>query len=424
MNPRIIATKSLVEVIRDGRSLRAVLAKLPQNIPEPALVKELCYGVLRWYFQLDAIVKHLLPKPLKAKDTDVAVLLYIGLYQLLFLRTAPYASVDQTVAACKTLKPWASGLVNAILRRYLREKPEIQTEVAQFSHPQWLIESIQQNWPDHWEAIFQANNQYPPQTLRINTQKIALATYQERLTALGIETHLSADAPQALTLAKPQSVMQLPGFQAGEFAVQDLAAHLAAPLLEVMAGHTVLDACAAPGGKTLHIAELAPSAHIVAIDSDAARLEKAKENQQRLLPQALIEWQAIEGIQFARTWKGPLFDRILLDAPCSATGVIRRHPDIKLLRKPEDIATLATQQGALLRAVWSLLKPGGRLLYVTCSILPQENEAVIVDFLAHQADAQEQRLVVEWGMERSAGRQILPGQDNMDGFYYACLSKK
>ena len=406
------------------------MPELAEIIPprERALLQELCYGTLRWLPRLEWYTAQLLDKPLKAKDGDVLALLLVGLYQLAFMEIAPHAAVSETVAvAARFNKPWARGLVNAILRRFLRERSALDqrmpgNEAAQTAHPRWLLKLLQQAWPEQWRDIVAANNQRPPMTLRINRRHQDRTAYLSELHDLGIDATPSIHAPEAITLATPLGVEQLPGFREGRLSVQDAAAQLAAHLVDAQPGQRVLDACAAPGGKTGHLLELYDNIELVAIDQEPSRLERVAENLQRLgLGATLL---AADAGDPARWWDGRPFDRILLDAPCSASGVIRRHPDIKSLRRPEDIDNLVTQQRRLLNALWPLLAPGGMLVYATCSVLPQENHLQISAFLDETRSARNVPIAAAWGEVVTAGRQLLPGSDNMDGFYYACLVKQ
>ena len=444
------------------RALEAALAAAPA---ETTLVQELAYGTLRWFHQLAGIAALLLAKPLKPKDQDVYALLLAGLYQLRHLRVATHAAVDETVAATQALgKPWAKGLVNACLREYLRRAVEIEKLVGHdpmltLSHPTWLLEKIRATYPDDWQRIAQANNVRPPLTLRVNARRQARAVYLEKLRAAGIAVQPAFVFDTDVTLETPMPVSALPGFAEGLVSVQDAAAQWAAVLLDAQPGERVLDACAAPGGKTGHILERTPGlTELVALDREAARVALIEQNLKRLgLGARLVTADASEPDNW---WDGKPFDRILLDAPCSATGVIRRHPDIKLRRRPEDLPKLAATQARLLTALWPLLRPGGKLLYVTCSILPEENENQVRAFLAREGSAtddsrdgggttsgkkeverrQEQPpratpgavagtaaeapLPIAIGRPCAVGRQILPGDHGMDGFYYACLLKK
>jgi 16S rRNA (cytosine967-C5)-methyltransferase len=429
MDVRTAAALALDEVLRQGRSLTTVLPAWQGKVnpKDRPLLQELCYGVLRWYSRLDALAAQLLQKPFKTKDTDVHALILLGLYQMLYLRVPDHAAVSATVAATAALKkPWARGLVNAVLRNFQRQREELlaaleDDPVSHFAHPRWLIEKLRAAYPEQWQAILEANNQHPPMVLRINPSKTKRDDYRQRLAELGIESEPTPYSEDGLILARPVDAESLPGFAAGEVSVQDSAAQLAAELLNAQPFDRILDACAAPGGKTAHVLERQPTVEMAALDHDASRLQRLHENLHRLqLNATVITGDAANPDEW---WDGRPFDRIMLDAPCSATGVIRRHPDIKLLRREEDIAQLAELQGRILRALWPLLKPGGLMLYVTCSVLPQENVRQLQRFCREQGDAHEEPLAAAWGIAQAIGRQILPGQAGMDGFYYACLRK-
>lgn len=432
-NPRAAAARIVDQVLRQGRSLSALL-EAPACAPgDRPLVQELSYGTVRCYFRLERIARGLLQKPLKERDGDLRALLLLGLYQLLEMRVPEHAAVSETVAAVTDLqKPWARGLVNAVLRRFLRERAA-RVAAAQadaegrWNHPQWLIDSLRAAWPAQWEAILRANNQRPPMTLRVNQSRTSPQEYLRALEDAGIPATASPRLAEAVTLAEPVEVGRLPGFAQGLVSVQDEAAQLAAGLLQLAAGQRVLDVCAAPGGKTAHILETA-AVDLVALDIDAQRLARVRDTLARLGQQARLI--AGDAARPADWWDGRPFDRILLDAPCSATGVIRRHPDIKLLRQAADIPRLAATQALILDSVWPLLKPGGILLYATCSVLPAENTAQITAFLQRQPDAVCRDWPLAWGRVQPAGAQLLPGDGGgddgsggMDGFYYACLYK-
>jgi 16S rRNA (cytosine967-C5)-methyltransferase len=427
-NPRAIAARILAQVTVDGRSLSRALEAIPAAaMDDRALIQEMCYGTLREYHRLSLIVAKLLKKPLKEKDGDVQALLLLGLYQLMSMRVPDHAAVSETVAATAALKkPWARGMVNAVLRNFQRQTDSLlaqaqSTDVGRWSHPQWLIDALRQAWPEHWQALLEANNQRPPMTLRVNALQTTAEEYLAELRKVDIDAQCSTTTPSAIQLTQAQDVTLLPGFAEGQVSVQDEAAQQAAYLMMLEAGQRVLDVCAAPGGKTGHMLELA-DVEMVAVDVEAERLQRVKENLQRLGRSA----QCIAGdaSQPDAWWDGKPFDRILLDAPCSATGVIRRHPDIKLLRQPSDIDQLVVLQAQILDAIWPLLKPGGMLLYATCSVLPQENAEQVAAFVARQSDAQHKVLDVAWGQSVKFGRQVLTGTAGMDGFYYACLEKK
>lgn len=430
-NPRAIAVSVLTRVLQEGQSLSSLLPHSFEPLPPErrALAQELCYGTLRWLPRLEAILQLLLAKPLKAKDSDVKSLLLMGLYQLGYMDIPPHAAVSETVAVTALLKnkSWARGLVNAVLRRYQREKEALENklatdEVASSAHPAWLLALLQKAWPDQWQAIIEANNQRPPMTLRVNRRHHSREAYRALLGEKSLNSDPSPHAPDALTLKHPVNVEQLPGFGHGDVSVQDAAAQLAAVLIAPQPGMRILDACAAPGGKTGHLLEICSDIELIALDIDNKRLERVAQNLTRLeLKAQLVTTDAADPDTW---WDGKMFDRILLDAPCSASGVIRRHPDIKILRQAEDITQLVQLQASILESMWQLLKPGGSMVYATCSVLPQENAEQLANFLANHEDARERPLNVTWGKAVSVGRQILPGQDGMDGFFYACIEKQ
>lgn len=427
--PRLSAVSVLTRVSIEGQSLSSLLPHAFHNLPPErrALAQELCYGTLRWWHRLDVLLGKLMDKPLRSKDADLHCLLLCGLYQLTYMEIPPHAAVSETVAITAALnKSWAKGLVNAVLRRYQRERGSLEQQLADnleasYAHPQWLIAALQQAWPEQWQAILSANNERPPMTLRNARNHQSRETYLEELHAAGIAAEAHPYAPDALTLARPQDVESLPGFTQGRVSVQDTAAQLAANLLGHQPGMRVLDACAAPGGKTGHILEICRDVALFSLDIDNKRLQRVADNMARLqLQTTLISGDAAHPDSW---WDGQPFDRILLDAPCSATGVIRRHPDIKLLRQAEDIDSLVKLQALILDAMWPLLKSGGMLVYATCSVLPQENSLQLQRFLDSRADAREKKITADWGIATTVGRQILPNRDRMDGFYYACIEK-
>ena len=428
-NSRRLAAKILLRVVVEKKSLTTTLDEVLPGISKKkdrAFVQALCFGTLRWYFQLDFILAKLLKSPLKSKDTDIHILAMLGLFQLGFTRVKPHAAVSETVAAVGK-KSWAKPLLNGLLRSYQREENNLndfvaKDLVARTAHPPWLVSKISEDWPDQCENIFRENNQQPPMALRVNQSRINRENYLEQLKAKGIEATRLAFCVSGLYLNSPIDVEALPGFAEGLVSVQDGGAQQAAILLDPKPGERVLDVCAAPGGKTLHIAELCPNlADLIAIDINPSRLDRVRGNLDRVGANAKL--LAADATDPSKWWDGQLFDRILLDAPCSATGVIRRHPDIKLLRRPEDIAAVVCLQQKLLEAVWSMLASSGILVYSTCSILRQENENQILRFLDLHDDAKELTIDALWGVANQCGRQILPGDSNMDGFYYARLTK-
>ncbi len=430
MNLRAVAAEILQEVCGGGRSLGAVLQGRCRTLSsaDRALVQEMCFGTLRWYPRLQWLLNQLLRKPLKGRDQVVRWLLLLGLYQLLYLRVPPHAAVAETVAATGSLdRTWLKGLVNGVLRNFQRRRQQLLArcaadEEATHAHPQWFIALLREAWPDCWQEILAANNQRPPLALRVNRLVQSREAYLERLALHGLAARPLRHTPVGLLLEQALDVEKLPGFSQGCVSVQDGAGQLAAGLLDLQPAQRVLDACAAPGGKTCHLLETQPALEeVVAVDIDEERLARITENLHRLgLEANLVRGDAADPRQW---WDGRPFDRILLDAPCTASGVIRRHPDIKCLRRPGDVASLAQLQGRLLHALWPLLKGGGMLLYATCSVLPEENAQQLQTFVAAHDDAAVQPMAASWGREVAVGRQLLPGEDDMDGFYYGCIRK-
>ncbi|MEE9309662.1 MAG: 16S rRNA (cytosine(967)-C(5))-methyltransferase RsmB [Cocleimonas sp.] len=417
-NPRTSAAKILKRVIYQGESLSAALVDA-----EDPLVRDLCYGSLRWHEPLSALLNELLTKQIKKKDKDVECLIRVGLYQIIYQKTPDHAAVGETVSALKGLKkPWAKNLVNAVLRNYLRGQEKLQRiiseqEPAKYAFPQWLIDEIRTAWPDNWENILHESNQRAPMTLRVNPNKQSPDEYLKKLQAAYIEAQPLTDVETAISLSKPCNVYDLPGFEEGEVSVQDGAAQLASILLDCKDGMTVLDACAAPGGKTGHILESAKNLEVIAVDSSEVRLERVTQNLERLkLKATVIASDVLDTENYAND---KIFDRILLDAPCSATGVIRRHPDIKVLRRKSDIKELQQLQKEMLDVLWEKLKPEGILVYATCSILPQENEGQVASFLERHDNAKSLSIKGKQGI----GRQIFPNEGKLDGFYLSAFKK-
>lgn len=423
---RHVAVICLGEVLDQQRALSEVscLDKL-KDPRDRAFALHLSYGVLRWKTALEWLAGQLLDKPLKASERQLQRLILVGIYQLWQEDTADHAAVHATAETARGLgKPWAVGLVNAVLRRFQREKDALLAALnaneARWAHPKWLLDQLRQDWPDDWQAIVEANNAHAPLWLRANRLQGELADAEQLLQDAGFETQGHSLAPDALAITPPAPVHDIPGFAAGRFSVQDAAAQLAARLLDVQADQRVLDACAAPGGKSGHLLELEPGINLTALDLSGARLDRVRENLDRLALKAkLVAADAAETDQW---WNGETFQRILLDAPCSATGVIRRHPEIKWLRSPEQVADACRTQARLLRQLWPLLEPGGILVYATCSVLTCENQAQIDAFLDANSDAS---CIGPEDLGRTVqpGCQILPGDEDMDGFYYAVLRK-
>ena len=430
MNPRLAAAKALAAVLSGKASLNSSLPTQLDKVEDRdrGFTQDLAFGTARWQPRLSALAAKLLQKPFKAADADVEALLLVGLYQLLYTRVPAHAAIGETVGcADKLKKPWAKALLNAVLRRAQRESEALLAElehdpVVRTAHPRWLQKSLKAFWPEQWEAICAANNAHPPMILRVNRRLHTRDAYLALLGEAGIPAIPCQYSRDGIVLETPGDVRALPGFAEGWISVQDEAAQLAADLLELAPGQRVLDACCAPGGKTCHILEAEPKlAGVVAVDLEAKRLVRVKENLERLgLDAQLI---AADGRDTATWWDGKPFQRILLDAPCSATGVIRRHPDIKLTRQPDDIAALAVLQGELLDAMWSTLDVGGMLLYATCSTLPTENTEVIEAFLARTPGARELDIATQAGLKQPHGRQLLAQEGGHDGFYYAKLIK-
>jgi 16S rRNA (cytosine967-C5)-methyltransferase len=391
---------------------------------------------VRWYPELDACLARLLDRPGARQDPELRALLLVGLYQLLHGATPEHAAVSETVEAARALgRPRAAALVNAVLRRFQREREEVVRaahgdRAARYAHPAWMLDAFASDWPDRWESIAAAGNAEPPMWLRVNARRATRDAYRTRLADAGLGAAACDFAPEALRLAEPLDVHALPGFADGEISVQDAAAQLAARFLAAGPGMRVLDACAAPGGKTCHVAELEPRlAELVALDVDAARAGRIESNLARLGLAARVV--IADAADPAAWWDGRPFERVLLDVPCSGSGVIRRHPDIKLLRRPADVARFAAQQSTLLAACWNLLAPGGRLVYASCSVFAAENAAVVGAFLATGGRAvdvtESARLslpgALPWQVA-GPGCALPSGAADADGFYYACLEKR
>jgi 16S rRNA (cytosine967-C5)-methyltransferase len=444
-NIRATAARVLTQV-QYGQSLAQCLPAAEEKIEfdDIPFLRELCYGSCRWYFRLNALAKMLLEKPFQDHDEDLHQLLIVGLYQLDVQKKAAHAAIYETVEAAISLdKPYCKAVINACLRRYEREHVELNkflgdNPVTLHSHPKWLVKALKKAWPDNYLEIMEANNQHPPFCLRVNQLHHSREEYLALLEQTGIPASAGKHAQHSIYLDHAMNVFELPGFEEGWCSVQDEAAQLAAELLDPQAGETILDACAAPGGKTCHILESADDLKVTAIDLEEKRLLRVTENLERLNLDA--KTIACDANDLNTWWNGECFDRILLDAPCAAIGVIRRHPDIKILRRKEDIEQLADVQLALLTSLWSTLKPGGRLVYATCSIMPMENADVVDTFIQAQNNAHQDVQVYSlqdrpWGVESGNGRQLFPQltiesenvekkEQSHDGFYYAVLEKK
>ncbi|MFV1997057.1 MAG: 16S rRNA (cytosine(967)-C(5))-methyltransferase RsmB [Acidiferrobacterales bacterium] len=427
VNPRPSAARALVRVVDKNQTLDSALNAIVTP-DASALVQEMIYGVLRWYHRLDTLAEMLLKQNLKKKDRDIHMLLLIGLYELIYMKTDDYAAVNETVSAASKLgKTWAKGLLNACLRRAQRESNSLQQRLescdsSHYSHPQWFVDLLREQYPLHWQQILRAANERPPMHLRVNTNLILRDDYLALLAENGLAAHMLDISSAGISLEKPVNVNRLPGFDSGQVSVQDGAAQLAARLLDIQPGQRILDACAAPGGKAAHILESHPDiGALLLVEKSARRMQRINENFERLGLAASIKIG--DASRPDDWWDGKPFQRILLDAPCSATGVIRRHPDIKLHRDPQQITQASRIQGQILEALWSLLEADGKLLYATCSVLAAENQELVAGFLAKHVDAQEVALDLAWAQQRFPGYQILPGSKGVDGFYYACLQK-
>lgn len=415
------ASRVITEVLA-GRNLNDALAALWRNNKDISpsqrgAIQDICFGTLRHLGLLEQILARLLKSPLH--EAPLRALLLAALYQLQFTRASSYAVVDHAVkVAAQTGTGKGKGLTNAILRNFLRGKDDLvakasATEAGRFSHPAWWIKALRSAYPDQWEAILDANNQHPPMSLRVNTRQTSVPDYLALLNDAGIAArHMGHDA---IMLARPVGVDQLPHFAEGWASVQDAGAQLAAHLLDVQNGQRVLDACAAPGGKSCHILEKA-NVELISVDNDSERLNRVRQNFDRIgLHGELITGDAATPQKW---WDGKLFDRILADVPCSASGVVRRHPDIKWLRRAEDFTSFAQQQTEMIEALWPMLAKGGKLLYATCSIFPAENSGVADAFAARHSDAQR----LELNALAPEHGQLLPNAEH-DGFYYALFQK-
>lgn len=429
---RLAATQILSSLLHQQGSLSTLIPDALHRISsrDTALLQQLVYGSTREFFRLDALAQHLLKKPFQSKDYDLYACLLLGLYQLKDMRIPPHAVINETVELTLLLnKSWAKGLINAVLRRYQREAIELDQYLSQHSdlyhwnHPDWMKTKLQHNWPDHWQSILIQNDIRPPMTLRVNKRLQTRDAFINVLIEHGIEAQPGSLSRQAIILHEPMDVHDIPGFDRGEFSVQDEAAQLSVAFLEVEPLDRVLDACAAPGGKLCHLLEESgETVDVDAIELNPNRVSRIHDNLQRL--QLSTFCSVIEGdAADSHWWNGQLYDKILIDAPCSGSGVIRRNPDIKLLRRNEDLLKLASLQLSILENLWQMLKPGGCLVYATCSVFPQENERIIERFCKLHTDAMHLPLECNAGFQRPFGLQFFPQQNGHDGFFYAKLSK-
>ncbi len=431
---RAAAARLVSQVIDRGRSLDDLLSSDIDEGSARGLKRSLCYGTVRWHFRLIEILARLCNRPLEGIAPELRALLEVGLFQLLSGEVAEHAAVAETVGAAKLMgQTRASGFVNAVLRRFQREREQVLAAVdrdlaVRTAHSRWFVEALGRDWPGACQTILEANNTHPPMWLRVNRMRAEVDACAAEFEASGWTVHRHPFAPDALRIDPPADVRSVPGFAEGRVSVQDAAAQLAVELLAPQPGERILDACAAPGGKTCHMLErVGGRAEVTALDVAETRLERIRDNLGRLGLDARV--QAGDLAQAEPWWDGKPFDRILLDVPCSATGVIRRHPDIKVLRRARDVPVLARKQGELLRSAWRLLRPGGTLLYTTCSVLRAENEHVVSAFLASTPDATDETPGRSPGwpsrpVGAGPGYRVQVGEADMDGFYYACLVKR
>lgn len=425
---RLLAVQLLCSLLQQQGSLAGLLNNdTLAKAQSPALLQELCYGVCRWYPRLQFYLQHLLDKPLRGKDLDVQCLLLVALYQLLFMRTPDHATVNESVEAAETLgKTWAKALVNAVLRKAQRMQTDLNALAERdysvwYAHPEWLLSQLKKDWPKDYRTLLDGNNQRAPMTLRVHAGKATRTETLALLASAGIAATPGVLAPYSLYLAQPMDAVVVPGFAEGLVSVQDEASQLVASLLPLAPNLRVLDACAAPGGKTCALLEAQPTLQVLALDNEARRLPRIMQNLERLGLQADVRCADITRTSAAEFGQ---FDRILLDVPCSATGVIRRHPDIKVLRTSAEVEALVQKQLALLEAAWPLLKGDGYLLYSTCSLLKAENSTQIAQFLSAHVDAEHITLNVAGSLPCEVGVQLPPQTTGTDGFYYALLRKR
>jgi len=433
MNSRAQAAIALKAVLEEGRSLNDVLPGFRSKFKNPQdfqFFQGLTFGTLRFYPRLEFIINLCLKTPLKKAETLVFYLLAVGLYQLMETRIPHHAALNETVEAARELKKsWGCSLINAVLHKFLREKDLFESKLqknpeAAFAHPKWLLEKIQKDWPSHWQDIIENNNTPPTLSLRVNLRKCSREDYLDELEKAEIQADIIPETKAGIILFESRDITTLPHFEQGYFSVQDSAAQFAAPLLLLSKGMRVLDVCAAPGGKTAHMLESEPDLkEVVAIDISKSRAELIKDNLKRLELSTRAKVLTEDACHPEKWWDKKQFDRILVDAPCSGTGVIARHPDIKYLRRPSDLPKLVLTQLELLNAIWPLLKPDGLLVYATCSILMMENEKVIEKFLSCQTNARLDTFDLPVGIKLKSGHMLLPLQNNRDGFYYARLRK-
>ena len=431
-DPRAVAVDWLTQVVGDGKSVNQLLAETkpgltPQQTP---LAKQLLFGCLRHYHELQTVTDTLLSKAFKKKDLDLQMVLVSGLYQLKYLSTPDHAAISESVELARKLgKSWATGLVNGVLRRYQRESQSLAESLQKslqfrYSHPGWMVKQLFADWPNDADAILDSNNQQAPMTIRVNTRLISREAYLQQLDKAGLQGEAHPLAKDGIVLTQAIDVFQLPGFSQGLVTVQDAAAQLAIEMLDLQAGQRVLDGCAAPGGKTSHILQRQPAVDLLAVEMSASRALRIEQTLERL--QMTCQLVTADLSEPAQWWDGKLFDRILLDVPCSASGVIRRHPDIKIHRRVTDLAPLVLLQQKLLEQCWQVLRPGGKLVYATCSLFKAENADQLQHFLTkHPAELLKMPDNIHAGLspQNTIGYQIFPGEQQMDGFYLCGLKK-
>jgi 16S rRNA (cytosine967-C5)-methyltransferase len=434
LDARAVAAEVTMRVLRErvtlDAALEAALAEAPRTMV--AAARSLSFGAVRGFYRHEAILRRLLTQPGKALEPLVRAILSVALFELEDARTPHYAVVDAAVRTAKAAKA-SAGLINALLRRYLRERESLQADIARnpaarYAAPEWLAQRLREDWPERWTDILAGCDVQAPMWLRVNARHGTAADYVATLRQAGIEAVAEPRVPQAVLLTTPRDVGEVPGFADGAVSVQDLGAQCVAFPLQLEAGQRVLDACAAPGGKTALMAEREPGlARLVAVDVDGRRLKRVREN----LDRGRLDAELVHGDAASPEgwWDGVPFDRILLDVPCSALGVIRRHPDIRLRRAPQELARMPALQTRLLDAAFGMLARGGRLVYATCTLTRRENGGLVRAFLDRTAAAAAVP-VEEWegwpgfGQSDPLGRQILPGEASADGFYYAALTKR
>jgi 16S rRNA (cytosine967-C5)-methyltransferase len=428
INVRGLAALAIAPLLNDKGSLTQTLGDSLKRCEDKdrSLLKQLCYGTARNQPKLQLISEALLERPIRKSDVHIHALLLVGLYQLLEMRIPTHAAISETVEAAHQLEAQrTTGLLNAVLRRFSREKDQIieslyDNTIFLYNHPIWFIEKLKHNWPEYWQEILIQNNQQAPMTLRVNQRNVSRETYLQSLEEAEIVAIPCPHSQQAILLTAAVDVTELPGFSDGDISVQDEAAQLSAALIDPKDGERILDACAAPGGKLCHLLESNPNISVDALEISSTRAERITDNLTRLNLEANV---LIADASTDTWWDDNPYDKILVDAPCSATGVIRRNPDIKILRKAEEIHALSNLQLKILNNLWHMLKRGGTLVYATCSIFPQENERLIERFIKEHGDAIHTPIKAKWGIERPFGRQLFPQPNGHDGFYYAILKK-